>query len=42
MQHTTQHVNAISWFEIPVTAMDRAQRFYEHMLGKTLQREQFP
>ena len=34
--------NAISWFEIPVTNMDRAQRFYETVLGKSLHREIFP
>lgn len=25
--------NAISWFEIPTTNLDRAQRFYETILG---------
>ena len=34
--------NAISWFEIPVTNMDRAQSFYEKVIGKALRREQFP
>lgn len=33
--------NAISWFEIPVVDMDRAQRFYETVLGRTLRREDF-
>lgn len=33
--------NAINWFEIPVTDMDRAQRFYETVLGRTLKRENF-
>ena len=33
MQH------AIHWFEIPVTDIDRAQRFYEAMLGAPLRRE---
>ena len=33
--------NAISWFEIPVTDMDRAQRFYEAVLGRSLRRENF-
>jgi uncharacterized protein len=28
--------NVISWFEIPVTDMDRAQRFYETILGVQL------
>ncbi len=34
MQH-----NAITWFEIPVHNLDRAQAFYEAMLGTTLHRE---
>lgn len=33
--------NAISWFEIPVTDMDRAQHFYETVLGRKLRREDF-
>ena len=33
--------NAVSWFEIPVTDMDRAQTFYETVLGRTLRRENF-
>jgi predicted enzyme related to lactoylglutathione lyase len=33
--------NAISWFEIPVTDMDRAARFYEAMLAIQLKREVF-
>ena len=33
--------NAINWFEIPVVDMDRAQRFYETVLGRTLRREDF-
>lgn len=33
MQH-----NAISWFEIPVHNLDRAQAFYEALLGTTLRR----
>ncbi len=33
----TQH-NAINWFEIPVQDIDRAQAFYEAMLGAPLQR----
>ena len=28
--------NAISWFEIPTTNLDRAQRFYETILGVQL------
>ncbi|AOW11670.1 glyoxalase [Hydrogenophaga crassostreae] len=30
---------AINWFEIAVTDLDRAQRFYESILGCTMQRE---
>ena len=33
--------NAIHWFEIPATDLDRAARFYERVLGSTLQRETF-
>lgn len=33
--------NAISWFEIPVTDIDRAQAFYETVLGRKLRRENF-
>lgn len=28
--------NAISWFEIPVTDIDRAQKFYEAIFGITM------
>ena len=31
--------NAIDWFEIPVRDMDRAQAFYEALLGAPLRRE---
>ncbi|MBU1352031.1 MAG: VOC family protein [Gammaproteobacteria bacterium] len=31
--------NAITWFEIPTTQLDRAQAFYEAVLGRLLQRE---
>jgi len=31
--------NAINWFEIPVRDMDRAQKFYETLLGAPLKRE---
>ena len=31
--------NAISWFEIPSTHLDRSQAFYEAVLGCTLRRE---
>jgi predicted enzyme related to lactoylglutathione lyase len=31
--------NAINWFEIPVTDLDRAAKFYESMLDTKLQRE---
>lgn len=33
--------NAITWFEIPVTDMDRAQTFYETVLARKLRRENF-
>jgi predicted enzyme related to lactoylglutathione lyase len=32
---------AINWFEIPVANLDRAQAFYEKLLGRTLKREDF-
>jgi predicted enzyme related to lactoylglutathione lyase len=35
MQH------AIDWFEIPCTNIDRAQAFYEAVLGRTLARENY-
>lgn len=31
--------DAINWFEIPVRDLDRAQRFYEAMLERQLERE---
>ena len=31
--------NAITWFEIPVSDLDRAQAFYETVLARTLRRE---
>lgn len=34
-----QAVHALHWFEIPVVDLDRAQRFYEAVLGEPLQRE---
>jgi predicted enzyme related to lactoylglutathione lyase len=33
--------NALNWFEIPVRDIDRATRFYEAFLGRTLRRELF-
>lgn len=33
--------NAVNWFEIPAIDMDRAQRFYETVLGRPLRRENF-
>jgi predicted enzyme related to lactoylglutathione lyase len=33
--------NANNWFEIPVTDLDRATRFYEAALGVELRREDF-
>ena len=35
---TTVQTHAINWFEIPVTDIDRAQAFYERVLGKSLRR----
>jgi uncharacterized protein len=32
--------NAVTWFEIPATDLERAQRFYESVLGTTMRREQ--
>jgi predicted enzyme related to lactoylglutathione lyase len=34
--------NAISWFEIPVTDMERAQKFYEAIFDITMQRMDMP
>jgi uncharacterized protein len=31
--------NALDWFEIPARDIDRAQRFYETLLGTTMRRE---
>lgn len=35
----TSPTHAITWFEIPVRDLDRAQAFYERMLGSALKRE---
>ena len=32
--------DALNWFEIPVLDLDRAQRFYETLLGRSLRREE--
>jgi hypothetical protein len=32
--------NALNWFEIPVADIDRAQRFYETLLARSMRREQ--
>jgi predicted enzyme related to lactoylglutathione lyase len=32
--------DAIHWFEIPVTDIDRAQRFYETLFARPMRREQ--
>jgi uncharacterized protein len=37
MKHSLN--NAAVWFEIPVRDLDRAQPFYEAMLGRSLRRE---
>ncbi len=34
--------NAISWFEIPATDIDRAQKFYESIFGVSLQAMDMP
>lgn len=31
--------NAVNWFEITTTKLDKAQAFYEAVLGRTLRRE---
>jgi uncharacterized protein len=33
--------NAINWFEIPATDLDRAIGFYSTVLGTTLQKSEF-
>jgi predicted enzyme related to lactoylglutathione lyase len=33
------NTDAISWFEIPVRDLERAQRFYENVLDRKLKRE---
>ena len=33
------HRNVINWFEIPVSNLDRAQKFYETLLGTAIRRE---
>lgn len=37
-RHPAQAVHALHWFEIPVLDLDRAQGFYETVLGQPLQR----
>ena len=32
--------HVLNWFEIPVDDIDRAQRFYETLLGQSLRREE--
>jgi len=34
--------NVISWFEIPATDLDRAQKFYENILGTTFTKLDMP
>lgn len=34
--------NAISWFEIPAVDLDRAQKFYENILGATFNKLDMP
>ena len=38
---TASSTSAISWFEIPTNDFDRARRFYETILEKTLREEPF-
>ena len=38
-QHATPAIHALHWFEIPVLDLDRAQGFYETVLGIPLRRE---
>ncbi len=35
------NTNAVGWFEIPVTDMDRAKKFYESVFGYNLERNKF-
>ena len=35
-------VNAINWFEIPVTDFERAKKFYETVLGAEMQVMEMP
>jgi predicted enzyme related to lactoylglutathione lyase len=37
---TTTRQHALNWFEIPVIDIERAQRFYEALLGAPMRREQ--
>ena len=39
MADTTTLHHAVNWFEIPVRDLDRAQAFYETLLGAPLRRE---
>jgi len=34
-------MNPVNWFEIPVANLDRATKFYEHVLGLKLQLQDF-
>jgi hypothetical protein len=37
---STARRHALNWFEIPVLDIERAQRFYESVLGSPMRREQ--
>jgi predicted enzyme related to lactoylglutathione lyase len=37
-----EYKNAISWFEIPATSLDRAQKFYESVLNIQLRKLDLP
>ncbi len=39
MTTTTATAHAINWFEIPTRNLDRAQAFYEQVLGRPMRRE---
>lgn len=39
MKDTVKTMNAIAWFEIPATNFDRAVKFYEKVLGGSIERE---
>src|SRR5277367_2134152 len=38
----TRKVNRVVWFDVPVTDLDRAIRFYSAVLGLAVKKEQMP